>query len=254
MDESGEDIDGDGTELNRGEAATPDPESIPTGRESPVGAPVIRGDETITGDHADEAVGFDPDDPASVAEAAETVRAFATGGLDANQIEMLRGAAACAALVRGVGSYTDAVERAGGEVTVSFVRKWGRVHDLPRSVRLAVARGELVPSAAKHIARLGGRDRHVLAWAAIDADLSVREIRSVASRVLDGDSLDAALADVGATVGRFEVNLPPDAYIDLRRRASLAGVDPGAVVAEALTDAETETFNRNSPELSRKGR
>lgn len=37
------------------------------------------------------------------------------------------GAAVCPALVRGEGSYKAAAERAGGPVTVSFIRKWARV-------------------------------------------------------------------------------------------------------------------------------
>ncbi|MDF1503171.1 hypothetical protein PYV61_09465, partial [Roseisolibacter sp. H3M3-2] len=44
-------------------------------------------------------------------------------------------AAACAALVRGVGSYKEAAERAGGGVSVAFIRKWARVHDLPQAIR-----------------------------------------------------------------------------------------------------------------------
>lgn len=243
---------GDG-DRSQSPSADADASSIPTDRESPVGAPVIRGDEAITGEHASEAVGFDPDDPDSVAAAAETVRAFAAGDLEADPIGMLRGAAACAALVRGVGSYTDAVERADGEVTVSFVRKWGRVHDLPRSVRLQVARGALVPSAAKHIARVSGTDRLLLAWAAIDGELTVREVRQVASAIADGVAIETALADAGVDLGTLAVSLPADAYLDLRRRASLEGVDPGTIVADAL-EGETETFNRNSPEDSTEGR
>ncbi|WP_254861474.1 DUF7119 family protein [Halovivax gelatinilyticus] len=212
--------------------------SIPTDRESPVGAPVIRGDETITGEHATRAVGFDPGDTESVAEAAETVRAFAAGGLDADHIEMLRGAAACAALVRGVGSYTAAVERAGGDVTVSFVRKWGRVHDLPRSVRLQVARGDLVPSAAKHVARVSGTDRLLLAWAALDGDLTVRQVRRVASAVADGVQIEDALADEGVTLGELRIRLPAEEYLEVRRRASLDGVDPGDVIADSLASRD----------------
>ena len=81
----------------------------PADREEPVGAPVVRADPAVTGERASEAVGFDPDDPESVAEAAATVRAFAqnTAGAEDN-VYMLRGAAACAALVRGVGSYKAA--------------------------------------------------------------------------------------------------------------------------------------------------
>ena len=135
-------------------------QSPPTDRESPVGAPVIRGDPTLTGEHAEQAVAFDPEDPESLALAAETVAAFAmnTAGADDNVV-MLRGAAACAALVRGEGSYKAAAKRAGEDVTVSFIRKWSRVHDLPQSIRRHVARGDIAPTAAKHIARVSGEAR-----------------------------------------------------------------------------------------------
>ncbi|AGB14831.1 hypothetical protein Halru_0185 [Halovivax ruber XH-70] len=206
---------------------------LPTDRESPVGEPVIRGDETVTGEHASDAVQFDPDDPASVDEAADVVRAFATAdGVD--HLRMLRGAAACAALVRGVGSYTAAADRAGGDVTVSFVRKWARVHDLPRAVRTQVARGEIAPSAAKHLARIQGSDRFLLAWTTIDAELSVREVRRITSDVADGTALETALAERDIPLGTIELDLPPDSYRELRRRAALEGVDPGQLVADAL--------------------
>ncbi|WP_440763229.1 DUF7119 family protein [Natronorubrum sp. DTA7] len=210
--------------------------SIPTDRESPVGAPVIRGDESVTGTRAREAVQFDPDDPGSLADAAETVRQFAAGSTNDDHLYMLRGAAACAALVRGEGSYKAAAERAGGDATVSFIRKWARVHDLPRSVRKQVALGRIAPTAAKHIARVGGEARLLLAWAALDGDLTVREVRSVASAVNDDVSIDQALIDQGVTLGRLELTLTPDTYRDLRRRASVDGVEPGAIVSEALED------------------
>ncbi|MFB6301924.1 MAG: hypothetical protein ABEH78_03565, partial [Haloferacaceae archaeon] len=142
-------------------------------RIEPVGEPVVRADPEVTGQRAEEAVEFDPDDPESVALAADIVRQFAeeTDGTEDN-IYMLRGAAACAALVRGVGSYKAAAERAGGEVTVGFVRKWARVHDLPQAVRRHVARGHIAPTAAKHIARVDGEARFALAWATIDEGLT----------------------------------------------------------------------------------
>ena len=218
--------------------------SIPTDRESPVGAPVIRGDRSITGSHADRAVQFDPDDPESLAAAAETVRQFAAGSEEADHLYMLRGAAACAALVRGEGSYKAAAERASSpapaptvadeDVSVSFIRKWARVHDLPRSVRRQVALGVIAPSAAKHIARVGGEARLLLAWATIDGELSVREVRNIASAINDGTPIDRALADYDVRLGQLEVTLPPKQYRDLRRAASLEGVDPGEFVAAAL--------------------
>ncbi|RKD95999.1 DUF7119 family protein [Halopiger aswanensis] len=211
-----------------------DQRSVPTDRESPVGAPVIRGDESVTGSRAREAVQFDPDDPASLEEAAETVRQFASGATDDDHLFMLRGAAACAALVRGEGSYKAAAERAGDDATVSFIRKWARVHDLPRSVRKQVALGAIAPTAAKHIARVAGEARLLLAWATIDGELTVRDVRSVASAVNDGTPIERALADHDVTLGRLEIGLSPSTYRDLRRRASIDDVAPGDIVTSAL--------------------
>jgi hypothetical protein len=211
-------------------------DQLPTDRESPVGEPVIRGDPSLTGAHAERAVQFDPDDPDSLALAAETVRAFANNeaGADDNVL-MLRGAAACAALVRGEGSYKDAAARAGEDVTVSFIRKWSRVHDLPQSIRRHVARGEIAPTAAKHIARLSGSDRLDLAWAVLDHGLTVRQVRSVASAVGE-TGVEDALAAEGITLGELELELPPDVYCRLRRQASLQDSQPGDLAAAALDE------------------
>lgn len=211
-------------------------ETPPTDRESPVGAPVIRGDPRFTGEHAEQAVAFDPDDTESLALAAETVAAFAMNraGADDNVL-MLRGAAACAALVRGEGSYKAAAERAGEGVTVSFIRKWSRVHDLPQSIRRHVARGDIAPTAAKHIARVSGSARLHLAWAVLDHDLTVRQVRSVASDVNDGTDVERALADRGVNLGEIVVELPPELYCELRRQASLADAPPGEPIADALS-------------------
>ena len=210
-------------------------EAIPTDRESPVGAPVIRGDPALTGEHAERAVEFAPEDPESLALAAGTVSAFADNeaGADDNVL-MLRGAAACAALVRGEGSYKAAAARAGEGVTVSFIRKWSRVHDLPQAIRRHVARGEIAPTAAKHIARLSGPDRLHLAWAVLDHDMTVRQVRSVASTVGDGTDIGAALADEGVTLGAFDLRLSPEVYCKLRRQASLDDSRPGELVDDAL--------------------
>jgi hypothetical protein len=208
---------------------------VPTGRESPVGEPVIRGDPAVTGERAREAVEFDPGDPESVARAAETVQSFSqnTPGA-ADNVLMLRGAAACAALVRGVGSYKGAVERAGDGVDVPFVRKWARVHDLPPSIRRHVAREAIAPTAAKHIARVSGTDRLHLAWATLDHDLTVREVRSIASEVGKGASVETALADRGMRLGELTVRLPVEAYTELRRRGSLENSSPGELLGELL--------------------
>ena len=213
-------------------ASDPDeqPSTGTASRESPVGEPVIR--RNVAGE---EAARFDPTDPESLAEAADVVRRFAentAGGTD--NVYMLRGAAACAALVRGEGSYKAAAKRAGGEATVSFIRKWARVHDLPRSVRRYVALGQIAPTAAKHIARVAGEARFLLAWAVLDHGLTVREVRAAASRVNDGASVEAALGDTDTELGRVELSLPTDVYQRLRRRAALDETKPADVVADAL--------------------
>jgi len=206
-------------------------------RRSPVGEPVVRSDPAVTGDRAADAVGFDPNDPDSVAEAAATVERFAAGDVgDDDNVLMLRGAAACAALVRGVGSYKEAAERAGEDVSIAFIRKWARVHDLPQAIRRQVANGRIAPSAAKHVARLGGRDRYLLAWAAIDGGLTVREVRAIASAVNDGAETEAAVREAGVELGRLQVRLPAETYVELRRRASMESVEPGALVADAVDE------------------
>ena len=208
-----------------------------TDRESPVGKPVIRGDPTLTGQRAEEAVEFDPDDPESLQLAADTVRAFSenTAGADDN-VYMLRGAAACAALVRGEGSYKAAAERVGGDATVSFIRKWSRVHDLPNAIRRHVAMGHIAPTAAKHIARVAGEARLQLAWALIDHDMTVRQVRSVASDVNDGESVEKALREEGITLGEITLELDTDVYRELRRRAAIGGHDPGELVSELIAE------------------
>lgn len=211
------------------------PDRFPVDREQPVGEPVVRSDPAVAGERAERAVGFDPDDPESVAEAVGTVRAFSENTVgSADNVYMLRGAAACAALVRGVGSYKQAVERAGGDVSVSFVRKWARVHDLPQAIRRHVARGDIAPTAAKHVARVSGIDRYDLAWAVIDADLTVRQVRRIAGRIDDDTSAAAALRASGIDPGRIELSLPLEIYRELRRRAAVENREPDEVVAEAL--------------------
>ena len=207
---------------------------VSTERESPVGEPVVRGDPAVTGERAQSAVGFDPEDPASLERAAETVAAFAPDTSESDNVAMLRAGAACAALVRGVGSYKTAAERAGEGVGVPFVRKWARVHDLPPAIRRQVARGEIAPTAAKHIARLQGTDRLQLAWAVLDHELTVREVRAVASEVADGASVEAALAARDLTLGEVTVRLPVGAYTELRRRGSLENVPPGEMLGALL--------------------
>jgi hypothetical protein len=208
---------------------------IPTDRRSPVGEPVIRGDETITGQSPEDAKRFDPGDPDSAREAVETVRSFATEtGTDADNVFVLRGAAACAALVRAEASYKAAARRAGSEVTVSFIRKWARVHDLPRAIRVHVARGDIAPTAAKHVARVSGEARYRLAWAVIDAGLTVREVREIASAINDDVPVDTALERHGVSPGEIPVSLPPDTYRELRQRAALKDQGVDEIVTNAL--------------------
>lgn len=209
---------------------------IPTDRHSPVGDPVIRGDESITGQSPSEAAHFDPSDPNSIETAAETVQRFANEpGANIDPLFMLRGAAACAALVRAEGSYKAATERAGEGVTITFVRKWARVHDLPRPIRIHVARGEIAPTAAKHIARVAGEARYQLAWAVLDADLTVREVREIASEINDGLTVDEALTNRGKAFGELNVSLPTGTYRRLRQDAALNGASVDTIVAEALS-------------------
>lgn len=209
----------------------------PADRREPTGEPVVRGDPQITGKRAREAVNFDPDDPESVADAAAIVREFASAtGHDTDQIYVLRGAAACAALVRGEGSYRAAAERAGGEVTVNFLRKWARVHDLPISIRRYIALGEIVPSAAKHVARIDGDARYLLAWAVLDHALTVQQVRTIASAVNGGTAIEDALEEHDALPGRKDVSLPIDLYHDLRLEAAAELRDLDELIAEAVED------------------
>ena len=210
---------------------------VPTDRESPVGAPVIRGDASVTGERAKEAAAFDPEDPQSLQRAAETVGEFAAGaGQTGDHFFMLEGAAACAALVRGEGSYKAAAQRAGNDVTVSFIRKWARVHDLPHAIRRQVAAGNLAPTAAKHIARVGGEARYQLAWATLDNDLTVREVREAASAINQGTPIETALREQGITPGEITIRLPLSEYRDLRREAAIRDIEPGELLAAGIED------------------
>lgn len=207
----------------------------PPDRSAAVGDPVVRGDPHVAGGRAEEAVGFDPDDEESLRAAAETLQRFATQTVGSeDNVVLLRGAAASAALVRGEGSYKNAAERVGDDVTVSFVRKWARVHDLPQSVRRHVARGNIPPTAAKHVARVDGEARFALAWAVLDADLTVRDVRRLASKINDGADATTVLREHGISVGELDIDLPFDVYRRLRVCASLENRSPGAVVADAL--------------------
>lgn len=209
-------------------------DDLPADRREPVGAPVVRGDPSITGEFAREAAEFDPDDPASLEAATTAVRTFVQDEAVVDHLGMLQGAAACAALVRGTGSYTAAAERAGEPVSVGFLRKWARVHDLPIAIRRHIARGEIPPTAAQHIARVTGSARYLLAWAALDNGLSVRDVRGIASDVSQGTPIEDALDARGVRLGEMTLELPIGIYLELRRRASLDNAEPGELVVEAL--------------------
>lgn len=211
------------------------PDESETTRGEPVGAPVVRGDPEITGARSKEAITFDPDDPESIEEAIAIVREFAKEERKvSDSLDMLRGAAACAALVRGEGSYKAAAERAGDPVTVSFLRKWSRVHDLPISIRRHIAMGAIAPTAAMHIARVTGDARFILAWAVLDNDLTVDQVRMIASKVGDGRPIGEVLGEYDVTPGEVTVVLPLDLYRQLHRIACLGYGSPDNLLADAF--------------------
>jgi len=201
-------------------------------RREPIGAPVIRADPAVAGAHAEQAANFDPDDPTQLSAAVEEVRRFAAADGTIDRLRMLRGAAACAACVRGYGSYKDAIAAIGEEVGVSFVRKWARVHDLPIEIRRQVALGAIAPSAAKHIARVTGVDRYDLAWATIDHGLTVREVREIAGAAAES-TVRAELEARAIALGRLELELPVETY----RRLRTVAADGGQTLEEWITAA-----------------
>ena len=206
----------------------------PSDRREPTGVPVVRGDPEITGSRAETAIEFDPDDPASLSDAETEVRAFAAHVGEATAFEMLCGAAACATLVRGERSYQKAAERAGDEISVNFLRKWARVHDLPVAIRRSIALREIVPSAAQHIARVQGDARFLLAWAIIDHDLSVRDVRSIASAVNKGEPIKDVLDRFDALPGETQISLSTDLYHELRLAATRDIRDIDSIIEEAI--------------------
>lgn len=223
--------------------ADEDSEDPPDTRREPVGAPVVRGDPEIAGERADHAATFDPDDSESLAQAEEVVREFASGVRGrADNLLVLKGAAACAAVVRGTGSYSAAAAQIGEPVTVQFLRTWARVHDLPISVRRHIAKGDIQVSAASQIARLTGNARYLLAWAVIDHGLSVEQVREIVGWVSSGEPIEAVLSEKGIDIGTIEVRLESDIYRELRRVASDREDGIDGVVHEALQDR----FSSNS--------
>jgi hypothetical protein len=61
-------------------------------------------------------------------------------------------------------------------------------------------------------------------------------VRAVASAVNEGADVEAAVRDAGVELGRLRLRLPPDTYVELRRRASMENVEPDDVVADALDE------------------
>lgn len=214
------------------------PNDSPAGdREEPIGEPVVRGDPAITGTFAEDAIRFDPNDPESLELAVTIVREFATDPQGPpDHLSMLRGAAACAALVRGTGSYKAAAARVGDPVTVSFLRKWARVHDLPIEIRRYIAQGDIPPSAAKELARLRGSDRFVIAWTILDHDVTVDEVRRIVTRINNGESIETALNEMNITPGSITVRLPLAVYREFRRLVGIQNQTPDHVVTTLLED------------------
>ncbi|MFB6254968.1 MAG: hypothetical protein ABEI06_10195 [Halobacteriaceae archaeon] len=210
-----------------------DEELPPTDRDSPIGRPVIRGDEEIVGEHAEEAEVFDPNNTDDVEKAISVLHSFVSSKTT-NPLLPLRAAAAAATLVRAETSYTDAATRVKDEIGVSFIRKWARVHDLPYAIRKQVAMGVLSPTAAKHIARLTGNDRELLAWTTIDNDLSVREVRSIVSDVMDGESLESAIKDHGIKLGSLTIAIDREAYCAVHREAALEDSEVDDIIEVAI--------------------
>lgn len=214
------------------------PNDSPAGdREEPIGEPVVRGDPAITGPHAQDAIRFDPNDPESLDLAVTIVREFASdphGPPD--HLSMLRGAAACAALVRGTGSYKAAAARIGDAVTVSFLRKWARVHDLPIEIRRYIAQGDIPPSAAKELARLRGSERFVIAWTILDNDITVDDVRRIVTRINNGETVETALDAMNITPGSFTVTLPLPVYQEFRRLVGIQNETPDHIIATVLED------------------
>jgi hypothetical protein len=203
-------------------------------RDEPTGVPVVRGDPAIAGDRAETAIEFDPNDPDSLIDAEQEVQRFANELEESSAFEILCGAAACATLVRGEQSYQKAADRVGNEVSVNFLRKWARVHDLPVESRRYIALREIVPSAAQHVARVQGDARFMLAWAISDQDLSVRDVRSIASTVNDGEPVQKVLERFDALPGQKELAISTETYHELRLAATKEAGDLDTIIEEAI--------------------
>lgn len=215
-------------------------------RDRPIGQPAVRGDPGIVGDRAETAIEFDHTDPESLEEATTIAREFLIPEDDPeDELSMLRGGAACATLVRGEGSYREAARRIDDSVTISLLRKWTRVHDLPLAIRRHIATGEIPPTAAVQIARLTGDDRLLLAWSVLDGGLSVDDVRRIASDVSAGRSLEDVLETYDVTLGEVSMVLPLDVYVEWRRVACLEYSDPGEIGAEAFERWREDRGNGN---------
>ena len=70
----------------------------------------------------------------------------------------------------------------------------------------------------------------------LDHDLTVRQVRSLASRINDGASAEEALREEGIELGRVELSLPAPAYREFRREASMGNATPSELLAELLAE------------------
>jgi hypothetical protein len=83
---------------------------------------------------------------------------------------------------------------------------------------------------------VAGDARFQLAWATVDNDLTVREVRAVASDVSNGASVEEALRDYDVTLGEITLRLPPEVYRELRREAAYEGVSADEIATDALNE------------------
>jgi hypothetical protein len=79
-----------------------------------------------------------------------------------------------------------------------------------------------------------------VAWATLDNDLTVREVRDIVSTITDGATVEEALTAHGVTPGEITIQLEADVYRELRRRAARNNESLGAVVSQALVECFEE--------------
>ncbi len=215
--------------------------SIPTDRESPVGAPVIRGDESVTGTRARQAVQFDPDDPDSLEEAAKTVAEFASGASDDDHLYMLRRGSLCRTRSRR--------RIVQGRCRACRRRRDGLVHPQMGARTRSSAVGPQAGRARENRAHSGETHRPrrrrgtTVARVGFDRRRSHRSGGPKHREFAQRRHTDPRGAGrVRRQTGELELTLSPPTYRDLRRRASIEDVEPGEIVTEAL-----ETYFEDCP-------